>query len=62
VWDTAPDKLFNEFPVRTLVQFMKNHNLLQIMGAPKWLTVGGGRWAIEFLCHVVVLINSRLLQ
>lgn len=43
VWDTAPDKLFNEFPVRTLVQFMNNHNLLQVTGAPDWLTVGGGR-------------------
>ena len=43
VWDTAPDKLFNEFPVRTLVQFMNNHNLLQIIGAPDWLTIGGGR-------------------
>jgi predicted NAD/FAD-binding protein len=43
VWDTAPEKLFNEFPVRTLVQFMNNHNLLQIIGAPDWLTIGGGR-------------------
>jgi predicted NAD/FAD-binding protein len=43
VWDTAPDKLFNEFPVRTLVQFMNNHNLLQVIGAPDWLTIGGGR-------------------
>lgn len=43
VWDCAPDKLFNEFPVRTLVQFMNNHNLLQVIGAPDWLTIGGGR-------------------
>jgi predicted NAD/FAD-binding protein len=43
VWDTAPDKLFNEFPVRTLIQFMNNHNLLQVIGAPDWLTIGGGR-------------------
>jgi len=43
VWDTSPDKLFNEFPVRTLIQFMNNHNLLQVIGAPDWLTIGGGR-------------------
>ena len=64
VWDTAPEKLFNEFPVRTLVQFMNNHNLLQVIGAPDWLTIGGGRYAFGGALgkSIAVFINLELLQ
>ncbi|KAH8818843.1 amine oxidase [Flagelloscypha sp. PMI_526] len=41
IWSAPPGK-FEDFPVRTLIQFMKNHHLLQISGPPKWLTISGG--------------------
>ncbi|KAH8818846.1 amine oxidase [Flagelloscypha sp. PMI_526] len=42
IWSTPPDKCVEDFPVRTLIQFMKNHHLLQLTGKPKWLTISGG--------------------
>ncbi|KAH0614597.1 uncharacterized protein H6S33_000233 [Morchella sextelata] len=43
VWSTSPDKCVLEFPAVTLVRFMWNHNLLNIVSSrPQWLTVKGG--------------------
>ncbi|KAF5315110.1 hypothetical protein D9619_007378 [Psilocybe cf. subviscida] len=42
IWSTPPDDCFLDFPARTLIQFMFNHNLLQITGKPSWLTIQGG--------------------
>ncbi|KAF8968900.1 amine oxidase [Flammula alnicola] len=42
IWSTPPDDCFFDFPARTLIQFMYNHNLLQITGKPSWLTIYGG--------------------
>ncbi|KZT11959.1 FAD/NAD(P)-binding domain-containing protein [Laetiporus sulphureus 93-53] len=42
IWSTPPDKCFLDFPAQTLVQFMHNHHLLQIIGRPSWLTLHGG--------------------
>ncbi|RXW18171.1 hypothetical protein EST38_g7683 [Candolleomyces aberdarensis] len=42
IWSTPPGKCFLDFPARTLIQFMYNHHLLQIIGKPSWLTIEGG--------------------
>ncbi|KLO16726.1 FAD/NAD-binding domain-containing protein [Schizopora paradoxa] len=42
IWSTPPDKCALDFPARTLVQFMHNHHLLQLIGKPSWLTILGG--------------------
>ncbi|KAH7334557.1 hypothetical protein B0J17DRAFT_673853 [Rhizoctonia solani] len=42
IWSTPPDTCALDFPARTLIRFMHNHHLLQIVGKPKWLTVSGG--------------------
>ncbi|KJA18002.1 hypothetical protein HYPSUDRAFT_79398 [Hypholoma sublateritium FD-334 SS-4] len=42
IWSTPPEDCFLDFPARTLIQFMYNHNLLQITGKPSWLTIQGG--------------------
>ncbi|KZS93203.1 FAD/NAD(P)-binding domain-containing protein, partial [Sistotremastrum niveocremeum HHB9708] len=42
VWSTPPDRCSDDFPARTLIQFLNNHHLLQLIGKPNWLTVKGG--------------------
>jgi predicted NAD/FAD-binding protein len=42
IWSTPPSKAFSDFPARTLLQFMHNHHLLQILDRPQWLTLHGG--------------------
>ncbi|KZT73872.1 FAD/NAD(P)-binding domain-containing protein [Daedalea quercina L-15889] len=42
IWSTPPDKCALDFPARTLIRFMYNHHLLQILGKPSWLTLEGG--------------------
>ncbi|CAE7143439.1 unnamed protein product [Rhizoctonia solani] len=42
IWSTPPDTCALDFPARTLIRFMHNHHLLQIIGKPKWLTIPGG--------------------
>ncbi|KAJ3169275.1 hypothetical protein HDU88_001072 [Geranomyces variabilis] len=42
VWSTPADMAFDKFPILTLFRFMRNHQLLQIGGRPKWRTVNQG--------------------
>jgi predicted NAD/FAD-binding protein len=42
IWSTPPSEAFGDFPARTLLQFMHNHHLLQILDRPQWLTLHGG--------------------
>ncbi|TPX59769.1 hypothetical protein PhCBS80983_g02187 [Powellomyces hirtus] len=42
IWSTPADMAFDRFPVLTLFRFMRNHQLLQIGGRPKWRTVNQG--------------------
>ncbi|KAI8820411.1 uncharacterized protein EV422DRAFT_573937, partial [Fimicolochytrium jonesii] len=42
IWSTPADMTFDQFPVLTLFKFMRNHQLLQIGGRPKWMTVNQG--------------------
>jgi len=39
---SAPMGRVTEFPMRHLLQFMDNHNMLQLSGRPVWRTVSGG--------------------
>lgn len=42
IWSAPPDKCSLDFPARTLLRFMHNHHLLQLVGKPAWLTIPGG--------------------
>lgn len=42
IWSTPPDTAALDFPALTLIRFMHNHHLLQILDRPTWLTVKEG--------------------
>ncbi|SCV74586.1 BQ2448_7615 [Microbotryum intermedium] len=42
IWSTPPDKAALDFPALTLIRFMHNHHLMQILDRPTWLTVESG--------------------
>lgn len=42
IWSTPADDTFDQFPALTLLRFMYNHHLLQILNQPQWLTLQGG--------------------
>ncbi|CEH12499.1 hypothetical protein CBOM_00477 [Ceraceosorus bombacis] len=42
IWSTPPGLAFSAFPALTLLRFMHNHHLLQILDRPVWLTIKGG--------------------
>ncbi|CAG8525560.1 24868_t:CDS:2 [Gigaspora margarita] len=42
IWSTPPEKCTLNFPVLTLIQFMHNHCLLQVLNRIDWLTVKDG--------------------
>lgn len=41
LWSSPPDTIL-DFPARYLVQFMANHQMLQVSGRPEWRVVRGG--------------------
>jgi uncharacterized protein len=41
LWSAPPRRIL-EFPVRYLVRFMANHQMLQVEGRPQWRVVAGG--------------------
>ena len=38
---------FDQFPLLTLVRFMRNHVMLQVGGRPKWRTVADGWYVMN---------------
>jgi predicted NAD/FAD-binding protein len=42
IWSTPAGRTANDFPALTLLRFMHNHHLLQILDRPQWLTIQGG--------------------
>ena len=42
IWSTPPGTAVEQFPAVTLLRFMHNHHLLQILDRPQWLTCKGG--------------------
>ncbi|TPX49995.1 hypothetical protein SeLEV6574_g01170 [Synchytrium endobioticum] len=54
VWSTPADMALDQFPLLTLVRFMRNHMLLQVHDRPKWKTVlNGSKTYIEAVLKVV---------
>ncbi|HWG10913.1 MAG TPA: FAD-dependent oxidoreductase [Rhodanobacteraceae bacterium] len=70
LWSSPPDRIL-EFPARYLVQFMANHQMLQVSGRPQWRVVRGGsaryvealrrRWRVRerASCKVHALQRAR---
>lgn len=65
---SAPMGRVTEFPMKHLLQFMDNHNMLQLAGRPTWRTVSGGsrsyvakaaRTPARFLTQAVVRSIQR---
>ncbi len=46
IWSTPPSEIRN-FPAKTLIQFFRNHALLNIWGQHQWWTVDGG--SVEYV-------------
>lgn len=42
IWSTPPDQAALDFPALTLLRFMHNHHLLQLLDRPAWLTIARG--------------------
>ncbi len=41
LWSCPPD-VFRSFPIRFVIEFLKNHAMLQYAGRPIWRTIAGG--------------------
>jgi uncharacterized protein len=41
IWSTSPDEI-GDFPARTILRFLHNHGLIEIVGRPMWRSVSGG--------------------
>jgi len=70
LWSSPPEQIL-AFPARYLVQFMANHQMLQVAGRPEWRVVRGGsatyvralrrRWKVrERLCSPVRAIRRDM--
>lgn len=42
IWSTPANKTAMFFPMKTLIRFMANHHLLQVLNQPQWLTIKNG--------------------
>ncbi len=42
IWSSPPGTALSLFPAVTLLRFMHNHHLLQLLDRPQWLTLRGG--------------------
>ncbi|KAJ3273881.1 hypothetical protein HDV01_003859 [Terramyces sp. JEL0728] len=65
IWSMPADKAFDEFPVVTLVQFMRNHHLLQVSNRPKWKTIpNGSKTYVEKIIAQLkdARLNARVLK
>ncbi|CAO1635858.1 unnamed protein product [Parajaminaea phylloscopi] len=60
IWSTPPSLAFDAFPAVTLLRFMHNHHLLQILNRPQWLTLKGG--SQTYVGKVLKSMPSRQLH
>lgn len=60
VWSTPPDAAALDFPALTLIRFLHNHHLLQILGQPQWLTVKNG--SITYVNSIIDALPSSQLH
>jgi hypothetical protein len=68
LWSSPPEQILS-FPARYLVQFMANHQMLQVSGRPQWRVVRGGsatyvdalraRWQVQERLHCPVHAVAR---
>ncbi|CAG8433463.1 5296_t:CDS:2 [Ambispora gerdemannii] len=65
IWSTPLDKCSAKFPALTLIQFMHNHSLLQILDRIRWLTVkDGSRKYVEAIASKLndIRVSTRVLS
>nr|CAG8562463.1 12690_t:CDS:2 [Entrophospora candida] len=65
IWSTPPDKCSLDFPALTLIQFMHNHCLLQILHRIKWFTVkNGSRKYVEVIAEKIpdIRLSTKVIQ
>ena len=68
IWSTAPSTTLSDFPALTLLRFMHNHHLLQILHRPQWLTIARGsrnyiaKILARFHPHADPLIRTRIVS
>lgn len=56
IWSTPPDQV-RAFPARSLVQFFRNHALLNVTGQHQWYTVQGG--SVEYVRRLEAHLRAR---
>jgi len=59
LWSSPPARIL-AFPARYLVQFMANHQMLQVAGRPEWRVVEGGSAAYVRALRDQWLVRERL--
>jgi len=57
LWSTPPDTTL-QYPVRTLVNFLKNHGMLSINGQHQWYTVLNGSW--QYRDKLIALFAEKI--
>lgn len=57
LWSAPTDSL-REFPIRFMVEFMRNHSMLQIGGRPVWRTIRGG--SDRYVARLVEPFRDRI--
>nr|CAG8586706.1 10680_t:CDS:2 [Entrophospora candida] len=65
IWSTPPDKCSLDFPALTLIQFMHNHCLLQILHRIKWFTVkNGSHKYVEVIAEKIpdIRLSTKVIQ
>ncbi|CAG8497080.1 529_t:CDS:2 [Paraglomus occultum] len=63
IWSTPIDKCSMDFPVLTLIQFMHNHRLLQVVDRVQWLTVkNGSRMYVDAITSKIdsIRLNTKI--
>ncbi|KAM0789863.1 hypothetical protein ACM66B_006709 [Microbotryomycetes sp. NB124-2] len=60
IWSTPPDKAALDFPALTLIRFMHNHHLMQLVDRPTWLTIKDG--SHSYVDTIVSQIPANQLQ
>ncbi|KAG9303903.1 hypothetical protein G9A89_005813 [Geosiphon pyriformis] len=65
IWSTPIDKCALDFPIYTLIQFMHNHRLLQVLDRVQWLTVkDGSRKYVEMIASKIndIRLSTRVIS
>ncbi|PKP84939.1 MAG: cyclopropane-fatty-acyl-phospholipid synthase [Alphaproteobacteria bacterium HGW-Alphaproteobacteria-2] len=59
IWSTPVERM-TEFPARTLIDFFRNHALLQARGQHQWFTVNGG--SVEYVRRLEASLRARGIE